>query len=61
MRFYIEPDRCVHCGACALECEYNSIDDNRQENYFIILHNCVGCGDCYEICPVGAIVRIENQ
>ncbi|MDY3973639.1 MAG: 4Fe-4S binding protein [Veillonella caviae] len=61
MKFAIKPDCCVHCGACVLECEYENIVDNRLENCYKILDNCFGCGDCYEICPVGAIEIIENK
>ncbi|MBS4913349.1 MAG: 4Fe-4S binding protein [Veillonella sp.] len=72
MKFYIEPRQCICCAACAQECEYNSIagpkDEadsqmNSQEIHalrsFRILDSCIGCGDCYEICPVGAIKLIK--
>lgn len=28
---------------------------------FVILDSCIGCGDCYEICPVGAIKLVEKK
>lgn len=52
LRFDINPDLCIHCGACERTCKGGcinstvSIVDNSQ---------CVTCFDCTAVCPNGAI------
>ena len=58
------PDRCVMClrcvtacreikGACALDVTES---DGRQQLAFIS-ENCVSCGECLQLCPVGALTE----
>lgn len=56
-RFVVNGERCVKCGACAMDCPVQIIVEEPQQ--FFIGNGCIGCGDCYEICPVGAIERIK--
>ncbi|WP_251441512.1 4Fe-4S binding protein [Veillonella intestinalis] len=53
--FQIDGQRCVKCGACAMDCPVQIIIEKPQQ--FFIEAGCIGCGDCYEICPVGAIIK----
>ena len=57
--FKIDETLCVKCGACALECSVKCIVE--QPLSFQIQHGCIGCGDCYEICPVGAIYKVKKD
>jgi len=58
--FIINPDSCMACAACEVECRDDAvyIDDN--VNYAINLDNCKRCGRCFRACPSGAISRIPN-
>lgn len=40
-----------------MDCPVQIIVEEPQQ--FFIGSGCIGCGDCYEICPVGAIERIK--
>lgn len=55
LTFVIDGQRCVKCGACALDCPVQIISE--KPLHFFIGPGCIDCGDCYEICPVGAIKK----
>lgn len=57
MNFFITDD-CVKCAACASDCMQEAILE--KENKYVITAKCNKCGDCYTICPVGAIVIVEE-
>jgi ferredoxin len=47
-------DECIACGKCKERCSFKAID--QCDEHFIINHTkCDVCGDCYTICPTGAI------
>ncbi|MBW1872958.1 MAG: 4Fe-4S binding protein [Deltaproteobacteria bacterium] len=47
-------EECTACGECQEGCSFKAI--YRQDGQFIIDHTkCDVCGDCYVICPAGAI------
>lgn len=56
--FVVNGERCVKCGACAMDCPVQIIVEQPQQ--FFIGAGCIGCGDCYEICPVGAIEFVKK-
>lgn len=58
--YQINPDACMSCAACELECRDNGIfiDDNVQ--YAINLDNCNRCGRCFRACPSNAIAKINK-
>ena len=49
-------DSCTRCGRCAQKCQLHALVP-RQGHYRIDLRFCDGCGICYEICPIGAVVK----
>ncbi len=50
VRFHIDEDKCVRCGACTRVCPMD-IDVMNQPNSV----ECVRCGKCREVCPTQAI------
>ena len=46
-------DKCISCGACALECPVSCISQG-DAKYEIDASACIGCGTCAGVCPVEA-------
>ena len=47
-------EECISCGECLENCSFKAI--YQQDEQFIIDHaKCDVCGDCYVVCPAGAI------
>ena len=54
--FMIDNDVCIGCRVCLTTFGCPAIQWNRETNKaFIDPQKCVGCGDCANVCPVGAI------
>lgn len=51
---------CISCGECRKRCSFKAIDQ-RQDRYVIDHAKCDVCGDCYVVCPVGAIEIIAGD
>ena len=47
-------EKCISCGVCAERCSFKAIY-HHNEHYAIDHARCDVCGDCYTICPAGAI------
>ena len=47
-------EECIACGECQEGCSFNAIYQ-QDEQYKIDHTKCDVCGDCYTICPSGAI------
>ena len=45
---------CYRCGACVSECRTSAITVG--EHVTIDAGKCIGCGECAEVCPAGAII-----
>lgn len=68
---YIDKNKCVSCGKCAVVCPFNAIRDEKRpcenackvgaismgENKVALISNdkCIACGACVYQCPFGAI------
>jgi Na+-translocating ferredoxin:NAD+ oxidoreductase RNF subunit RnfB len=55
MSYYIDPDKCVGCTACARNCPVNCISGARKEVHEIDQEPCIKCGNCMEKCKFDAV------
>lgn len=51
--YFINPDDCINCGACAEECPVSCISE-AEGVHVIDADACTGCGECSAICPTEA-------
>ncbi len=56
MQYFIIPENCVGCTACARNCPVNSITGERKGVHTINQSVCIKCGACLEKCKFNAVV-----
>ncbi len=56
MEYYIIPENCVGCTACARICPVNAVSGQRKEVHHINPEVCIKCGACKEKCKFDAII-----
>jgi NADH-quinone oxidoreductase subunit F/NADP-reducing hydrogenase subunit HndC len=62
VRYVIDPEKCIGCGACAKKCPSNCIaqvsgSDKKRPPYEIDQAVCVKCGECFKTCKFGSISK----
>jgi NADH-quinone oxidoreductase subunit F/NADP-reducing hydrogenase subunit HndC len=65
VRFIIDDQKCIGCGACAKKCPNSCITaadsakypDKKRPPYVIDQAACVKCGECFKTCKFGAISK----
>ena len=60
VKFEVNKDKCVGCGACVEACPTNSIKIGEDNKAVIDQETCEQCGKCQEVCPFGAIDKTED-
>jgi NADH-quinone oxidoreductase subunit F len=53
--YFIDPEACEGCGACARNCPHQAIEGERKEPHRINPDLCTRCGSCVEVCRFDAI------
>ena len=52
-----DPAKCVYCTLCAKKCPVGALSvDRASKTWTLDEEVCIGCGNCYEVCPKKAIL-----
>lgn len=57
INYYIEPDLCIGCTICSINCPVDAITGKKGQLHIINYDQCVKCGVCYASCNSNAIVK----
>lgn len=57
LKYFILPDKCVGCTACAKVCPTNAISGEVRKTHIIDQEKCIKCGACMATCRFNAITR----
>ncbi len=55
LQYWVVPENCVGCTACARACPVGAISGDRKEIHSINQDLCIKCGECMERCKFNAI------
>lgn len=61
--YYIDPNKCQACAACAKRCPVEAIDGAKNKVHIIDQEKCIKCGRCFEVCPplFSAVTKISGK
>ena len=57
LEYYIVPDKCRGCSACARQCPVGAISGEIKSPFTIDSSKCIKCGACMDTCKFGAIIK----
>ena len=55
VEYRIDPKICRGCTLCAKKCPAQAIMGAPKSPHYILADKCVGCGNCVDVCPFGAV------
>lgn len=55
LQYFIDPENCTGCTACARNCPVNAISGERRGIHIIDQETCIKCGACMEKCKFNAV------
>jgi len=60
--YYIDPEKCQACAACAKRCPVDAIEGAKNRVHVIDQEKCIKCGRCFQVCPplFGAVQRLSG-
>jgi len=60
MKYRVIENLCDVCASCASVCLQDAIRISEQ-TATIIFEKCIGCSNCYIVCPISAIEEVEDE
>ena len=59
MKFAIDREACIDCGACRRYCPVDCIPYENLQHH-VDLDTCTGCTVCYAVCPADAVLTLDD-
>jgi NADP-reducing hydrogenase subunit HndC len=57
VRYSIDVEKCIGCGACARKCPVHCISGEKRKPHTIDQEACIKCGECHRVCKFDAVLH----